>query len=325
MTDLEEARRRWLLDRPSFASFGEEIVRRLKTGLRKEGIWGEASGRAKEVDSLIRKLAKKSSSHTYESLGDKSGVRVIVRYKTEIERVLRIARQIFECGVPENKVDLLPHDKVGYLSTHVDVRLYKTDPMARDFPPDVFWAELQVRSLAQHLWSEMSHDTVYKNDETLIPLPNPLKRRVFLLAGTIEVADNEYDRLNEEMPKIPEVELLKSLERHYYKLTTRRADVDVSLDAIRWLYPIYQLDPPKVRTRLDEFWDECGEVLQDVYEKAERDESGRSAFLFQPEALMVYDLLRSKEWATRQAWVDHQYPEKELERLANAFGISFDA
>jgi len=323
MTTLEDARRRWLAERTQFEAFGDDIVGRLREGLRKEGIWSEASSRAKDIDSLIRKLIKKPH-YTYDSLGDKCGTRVIVRYKSEIEPVLRMAERLFECGVPDNKVDLLPHDKVGYLSTHVDVTLYASDPKAKSYPPARFRAELQVRTLAQHLWSEMSHDTVYKNDETLICLPIPLKRRVFLLAGTIEIADNEFDRLNEEMPNVPEVEILKALERHYYKLTTRRADQDISLRTIKWLYPLYRLELPKLKARLEEFWGEYASELQTVYEDAEHDDSRRSAFLFQPEALMVYDLLRRKEWETRQAWTDHNYPEKELERLANAFGISFD-
>jgi putative GTP pyrophosphokinase len=324
MTTLEDARRRWIEERSEFADFGDEIVRRLGDGLRKEGIWGEVTGRAKDVDSLIRKLILKTH-YTYESLGDKCGARVIVRYKSEIEPVLQMAKGLFECGVPENKVDLLPHDKVGYLSTHIDVALYASDAKAKSYPPAHFRAELQVRTLAQHLWSEMSHDTVYKNDETLICLPVQLKRRVFLLAGTIEIADNEFDRLNQEMPNVPEVEILKALQRHYYKLTTRRPDRDISLRTIKWLYPLYGLELHKVEARLEEFWGECASELQTVYENAEHDDSRRSAFLFQPEALMVYDLLRRKEWETRQAWTDHDYPEKELERLANAFGISFDA
>jgi putative GTP pyrophosphokinase len=324
MADLEDARRRWLHDRAKFASFGDELVRRLKDGLRREGMWAEVNGRAKDIDSLIRKLIKKPH-HTYESLGDKCGVRVIVRYKTEIDPVLKLAKVLFDRGKPENTVDRLKHDRVGYLSSHADVRLYKTDPLASTYPPDIFCAELQVRSLAQHLWSEMSHDTVYKNDETLVRLSKPLKRRVYLLAGTIEIADNEFDRLNQEMPSNPEVSLLKSLERHYYKLTTRRPDIDLSLDTIKWLYPIYQLDVPKIKLHLDGFWDESGSMLQAVYDRAEEETIARSAFLFQPEALMLYDLLRSKEWDIRQAWADHQLPEKELERMANAFGMSFDA
>jgi len=43
------------------------------------------------------------------------------------------------------------------------------------------------------------------------------------------------------------------------------------------------------------------------------------AFLFQPEALLIYSLLSSARDKTRKVW-NESYPEDELERIANAFG-----
>jgi ppGpp synthetase/RelA/SpoT-type nucleotidyltranferase len=321
MTDFEEVRKRWMLERGQYEQFGKGLLACLIPGLRREGLWFQASSRAKEIDSLIRKLIAKPH-HSYESLGDKCGARIIVRYKTEIDAVLKVAQELFELGKPDHKVDTLPPDKVGYLSTHVDVRLYENDAKAVEFPPQRFSGELQVRTLAQHLWSEMSHDTVYKNDETLIPLSNEFKRRVFVLAGTIELADNEFTRLGREMPQTPEVEVLKALQRHFYKLTARPADVELSLSAIAWLYPLYKLQPQQIAAHLDDVWPRYSDVLQEAYDRAETDSSSRGAFFYQPEALLVYDLLQSKEWDIRAAWIEH-YPEKELERLADVIGISF--
>jgi ppGpp synthetase/RelA/SpoT-type nucleotidyltranferase len=321
MSDLEEVRKRWVLERGEYEQFGKELVDRLTARLRLEGLWFQSSSRAKETDSLIRKLIAKPR-HSYESLGDKCGARIIVRYKSEIHAVLMAAKEIFECGETEDKVDTLPPDKVGYLSTHVDLRLYGSDAKAAQFPPARFSAELQVRTLAQHLWSEMSHDTVYKNDETLIRLSNEFKRRVFVLAGTIELADNEFTRLGGDMPQTPEVEVLKALQKHFYKLTARPADVELSLCSISWLYPLYKIRPQQIAAHLDDVWPRYSNMLQDAYDKAETDPVGRGAFFYQPEALMVYDLLQTKEWAIRAAWAEH-YPEKELERLADVIGISF--
>jgi hypothetical protein len=96
-------------------------------------------------------------------------------------------------------------------------------------------------------------------------------------------------------------------------LTTHRADIDLSLSTIHWLYPIYQLDVSRIQAYLDELWDDSGTMLQSVYQDAEQDPAGRGAFLLQPEALMIYDLLRRKFWDIRQAWSDHDLPPKELE------------
>jgi hypothetical protein len=188
--------------------------------------------------------------------------------------------------------------------------------------PEKFQAELQVRTLAQHLWSEMSHDTFYKNDETLNPLPNPIKRRIYLLAGVVEVADDEFTRLNEGMSTTPEHDLLKSLERHYYKLTTRRGDPEISIDIIRFLIPLYEKESQQIALHMDQFYVDHEDVIRDVYEQAEGAPE-RSVYLYQPEALMIYDRLLVDRFAIQRVWNEH-YPERELERIANAFGISFD-
>src|SRR5260370_28795528 len=91
------------------------------------------------------------------------------------------------------------------------------DPNATEFPPEKFRAELQVRTLAQHLWADLAHDTVYKHDDTLLPLPDLLKRRIYILAGEIEVADEEFNRIEREMPSVPEFTILKALERYHYR------------------------------------------------------------------------------------------------------------
>ncbi len=42
-----------------------------------------------------------------------------------------------------------------------------------------------------------------------------------------------------------------------------------------------------------------------------------------PEVLMIYDRLEIGPVSIRKVWNEHS-PEKEVERIANAFGISFD-
>jgi hypothetical protein len=88
------------------------------------------------------------------------------------------------------------------------------------------------------------------------------------------------------------------------------------------LVPLYQQGPADIAAHLDQFFTENQAVLHDVYSKAE-DLSAQSAFLFQPEALMIFDLLQTERLSVRDRWI-HAYPFEELERIANAFGISFD-
>ena len=110
-----------------------------------EGTWRkvnclEADGiLAKEVDSLIRNLIR-NGQHTYDSLGDKAGVRVIVRYRREIDVVLGIAGRLFDLSDVENTADRLKPDTVGYLSVHAAIRFRVGDAEASEYPPDRFSA-----------------------------------------------------------------------------------------------------------------------------------------------------------------------------------------
>jgi putative GTP pyrophosphokinase len=319
MTDLEDVRKQWLEERETWQQFGSAAAARLKEMLRRRGIWANVSSRAKEIDSLIKKLINKPN-HTYDSLGDKVGVRVIVRYVREVESAMQIAHELFTCAGRENKLTTLGPDKVGYLSTHVDIRLKGDDPLASQFSPVTYHAELQVRTMAQHLWADMAHDTFYKNDETLNPVPMQLKRRVNVLAGVVEVADNEFDRLSAEIPEVPEVMVLRELERSFLALATKTTNVELSLKVIRLLFPLYGVEPRQLIPILKDFFRDREPVLQAVYADAEVDEA-RSAFLYQPEALMIYHLLERKPIATHERW-NSELPERELERIATAFGMS---
>jgi ppGpp synthetase/RelA/SpoT-type nucleotidyltranferase len=316
--DLEAARKRWLIDQTSHEHFGVLIQTKLEAAIRNRGIWCQADSRAKETHSLIKKLLK--GKHTYDTLPDKTGARCIVRFRTELDAVVHVAEELFECSTPDRKQDQLGHDRVGYESIHVEVRLRPEDKDIGNYPPTRYWAELQIRTLGQHLWSEMAHDSVYKNDETLAELPADIRRRAYLMAGLIEVADREFDRLNKERPLNPNVLLYKALERHYFRLTAKRPDPALSFEVIDLLSPLYGLPTNEITERIGTFFASHEGILRSVY--AEADESAVSAMLYQPEIIMLYERLEADQLATRAAW-NSRFPEGELERIANTFGMSF--
>jgi ppGpp synthetase/RelA/SpoT-type nucleotidyltranferase len=325
VSDVETARQRWIKERPQYEAFGQLVAARTKDCLQPLGIWFNVEARAKTVDSLVKKLLTKEH-HTFESLPDKVGARVVIRYRSDLDKVTDAIRKIFDSKDPEDKEKSLGTDRVGYLSVHLDnVRLHQTDGDAKQYPPDVFWVELQVRTLAQHLWSEMSHDTVYKNQEMIKRLDPDVKRRVSLMAGQIEVADREFDRLNMELSAQAAFRLLQILEQHYYTVASQKPNIELSVEVIDSLMPLLpQDDIGTYVSKLNEFLSTKHPVIEKVYEKArELGDQDTPAFLFQPEALLIYSLLASSRDKTRKLW-NENYPERELERIANAFGVSLD-
>lgn len=321
MNELDNARTLWIEEEPRFAQYAGLVADQIRHALRPAGVWYDVSQRAKSIDSLLKKLLKKTT-HTYETLPDKAGVRVIVRYRADLERVIPLLQAALHCGRIDTKAPRI--DAVGYLSTHVDhVRLPATHPEQRFYEVNHFWVELQIRTLAQHLWSEMSHDTVYKNDETILVLPNDVKRRVSLMAGQIEIADREFDRLGQETRAEDAAELLRFLERTYFRLTSRKPDVELSLSVLRTLVPLYGTAINQIESTLQGFLTAKMSFLEDRYAQAqEQDAVQTSPLFFQPEALAIYERLTDDQTTLRREWSLH-YPDEELEKIASDFGISF--
>jgi hypothetical protein len=89
------------------------------------------------------------------------------------------------------------------------------------------------------------------------------------------------------------------------------------------LLPLYQGAPvPAISTRVNSYIAEHESGLHDIY--AQQDEQTTSELIFQPEALMIAELLdHDEQTALRSLW-NTKFPESELERLAVALGHSFD-
>src|SRR6266436_8018430 len=147
MMTLEDARKLWLEERPAFKEFASHLRDTLKLEVRRAGILADVTSRAKDVDSLIKKLILKPHL-SYELLGDKAGVRVVVRYKQEIATVLEVAKKLFERGDPENTARRLKPQTLRYLSVHADLRLRPDDAQSGKFPATKFSAEVQVCTMA---------------------------------------------------------------------------------------------------------------------------------------------------------------------------------
>jgi len=84
----------------------------------------------------------------------------------------------------------------------------------------------------------MSHDTVYKNQEMIAQLDPDGRRRVSLMAGQLEIADREFDRLNMELSARVTVRLLQVLEQHYYSMASQRPNLELSVEVLDALIPL---------------------------------------------------------------------------------------
>jgi ppGpp synthetase/RelA/SpoT-type nucleotidyltranferase len=320
----EDVRKRWLEEKEHLDRFGKLVGIRIKERLRVMGIWTDIQSRTKGIDSILKKFLAKKEKYSYDTLPDLVGVRVIVRYRDEVRRVAEAIQEAFTCAEVDDKSARLAEDGVGYLSIHTEARFREEDDAAKDFPPDRFRAEVQMRTLAQHLWAEMSHDSFYKTQDQKIE--QDLRRRLNLLAGLLEVADMEFARVSSEVGELPdmaEISLLKQLESFYFQFTSERGNPDLSLAVIKLLAPLYEAPTAGIAPQVETFIEKHRNTIATVFHEQGEVKDHRGVFFTQPEILMLYERLEHDSLAVREKWVQ-MFPYDELERVALAFGISFD-
>jgi hypothetical protein len=128
-----------------------------------------------------------------------------------------------------------------------------------------------------------------------------------------------------DLAATPTARLLQVLEQHYYTLASQLPNRELSVEVLDSLMPVVPKDDiVAFANSLNDFLAAKHGVLEKVYEKArELGENDTPAFLFQPEVLLIYNLLDSARDKTRKVW-NENYPDRELERIANVFGVSLD-
>lgn len=166
------------------------------------------SGRTKTSASIKEKIKRKSYQHPPKQVTDISGVRIILYFESDVERVCRIIENSFDVDKKNslNKEALLSTDQVGYRSVHLVCELGHVRTSLPEF--SAFKnkkCEFQVRTVLQHAWAELAHDRNYKFSGKL---PREIERKLYLYAGMLEIADRGFDELSKQIDKY--IENIKS-------------------------------------------------------------------------------------------------------------------
>ena len=158
------------------------------------------TSRVKARESLAGKLAKGEGKYTALSdVTDIAGIRITTYLESDVEKVARLVVREFvlDSENSDDKGTLLDPDRFGYLSRHHVVSLNPQRcvlPEYRRFPS--LKAEIQTRSILQHAWAEIEHDLGYKSKQEV---PRPVRRRFSRLAGLLELADQEFNAIQDDV------------------------------------------------------------------------------------------------------------------------------
>ncbi len=204
-----------------YSAFTNIINSLVETLLQEAEIsYHSVSGRIKTEESIVEKTKRKDYSSP-EQITDLSGVRIITYTTAEIPKVCGIIEKEFEIDV-ENSGDKLANldpNQVGYLSIHYVLKLKSSRTNLAEYKRyEGLYCEVQIRSLLQHAWAEIEHDRNYKFSGIL---PKELRRRFYLVAGTLELMDNEFTNLTKEIDKYA---------KHVQK-QTEEGDLNIPIDS----------------------------------------------------------------------------------------------
>ncbi|SIO48804.1 GTP pyrophosphokinase [Paraburkholderia phenazinium] len=186
-------------------------------GILKNALSGQAikvqsiEGRAKSFESFADKAAKPSDTDPNKpkypdpmsEITDLAGIRVIAFQPRAVDEICKLVRREFKVTEFQDKSEaLISQGKFGYQSFHFLVTLNDARvrlPEYSRFKDIVF--EIQTRTVLQHAWAEMEHDIQYKTEAVI---PTNIRRRFIALAGMLEMADREFESLQEADQKLRE-------------------------------------------------------------------------------------------------------------------------
>ncbi|MDF3823076.1 hypothetical protein P3G55_24505 [Leptospira sp. 96542] len=170
----------------------EQLTKLLDQGQIALGVPIES--RVKAWTSIEEKLERKSLVlDDITALSDLIGIRVILLFRADLEAVEKLIAKTFDILSSEDTAKRLGEAQFGYQSQHYVLRLPKPwlhVPSMADLGD--LQVEVQVRTLAQHIWAAASHKLQYKHEASV---PPPLRRTISRVSALLETVDLEFDRV----------------------------------------------------------------------------------------------------------------------------------
>jgi len=169
--------------------------------------------RIKEFKSISNKHegGRFNIKKTILELQDIIGFRIVLLFKRDVTSVEKLLKDNFDIIKSYNTDEKLLDNQFGYSSIHFILKIKKewlSIPTFRNL--EKYQAEIQIRTLSQHIWAEISSALQYKVESNV---PREILRSIGRVSALLETIDLELERtLNQRDVYIAEIdnEILKS-------------------------------------------------------------------------------------------------------------------
>lgn len=224
---------------PALSAWGEYVDNVLNEFLAtafssREHVQQKAYHRVKSVESYCEKVLKrKSYANPLLDTTDKVGTRVILLTRDDVKKMSEFILACKNWRFVEH-----PHDSFAEIIANPEMFTYQSehfivkplDDYDTEVDRELLTCEIQVRTILQHAYAEISHDTMYKKAVS----DNPkVKRMLASSMALIEAADEKFCQIysamaSERTPAMEFQEILVSLYKEcvpQYDEDTYRIDI----------------------------------------------------------------------------------------------------
>ncbi|MCK8600142.1 GTP pyrophosphokinase [Desulfoferrobacter suflitae] len=278
--------------------------------------------RVKELESAIEKaFIRKGYENPYDDLTDKVGVRFVVLLTDEIQTVVELVESIpwwkavKDRDYEEERNSRPEH--FDYQSVHFIVRAAESIDHEGITIELGTPCEVQIRTLMQHAYSELTHDAIYKPKVAADPI---VKRFIARSMALIETADDLFLQAKAKIKQVSPKDsgFLAGLRELYAQVLSaqptgaNKADLLI-VDAYR-----RQIDDATMG-RLKQFFDEKEHIVERIKDRMKRNNLFRHATI-----LLVYYLVGTRERFAKGHWPLGSR-ERDLESVFSDLGKSYES
>ena len=205
------------------------IENRLKTsGLKVASVHSQV----KTWDSVVNKLERKEYKDPLSDIHDFAGVRVVCQFTPDLDVIDNLIRELFDVHEIVDKSASLGFDKTGYQGTHYIITFGPNHRGARYDGLTELKSEIQVRTILQDAWAQISHSLDYKSEASV---PDRERRELYNVSSLLEVSQNIFDRTRETRQRYSEE--VRQKQPSSPEFLAQPIDRETISAYTRWKYP----------------------------------------------------------------------------------------
>jgi ppGpp synthetase/RelA/SpoT-type nucleotidyltranferase len=222
---------------PNYDRARENIKEALEEYLKEENIsFVTIESRIKDFESFYEKISRKNYKNPFEDNEDFCGIRIILYFQDDIEKVNKIIEENFIIEEAENKSVKLEDNEFGYRSNHLIIKVKDSWCVTPNYKGlENIKIELQIRTVLMHTWAAIEHKLGYKNNQEL---PKNLKRKLYLMSAQLENADMQFQEIKNAAENFQHTTVEES--KRIGKFTADKLNIDTFKALLEFYFPTFE-------------------------------------------------------------------------------------